>query len=294
MRLLNNNNDNKMIPIEQLNRDGKGLDIIKISDNKEKVFFRTSTILDLIKCPYKAKFLIDVNQEYFEPFENAKYAVIGALIHELVEYLLINDRFNLFAVGLQYINHVYNNIVGELSKKYVINLFEILERDKIINAAITAASFISKNFKVTDTEKVFVFEDEHFILKITPDIITDNSIVDLKTKYKSLPSSVPYEHAFQMNIYSHYLNLDTVLFYIHIDTANFKALKPGKFENIRQRINDLAKLILNQDYEKIDSIKSTSNCYFCKYKTKCKLYTDYVQQKNEKKLMDKLEDLEYC
>lgn len=268
-----------MLNIQQLNRDGKGLEVIKISDGKEKVFFRTSTIIELLKCEYKAKFLLDIDINYHNSFESDKYAVLGALIHELVEYLLLQDRFNLYHIGIQNINHVYNILIAKLNEKYNINLFNMIDRDKIINTSIVAASYLSNNFNITDTEKVFIFEDTNYILKITPDILTDQYILDLKTKYSKLPKSVSYEHAFQMNLYKYYLNLEPILFYIHVDTSNYISLKPGNFNNIKERLNNLANNILDKKYLSLpnqhnnnDKKINKNNCYFCKYKNICDLY----------------------
>lgn len=264
------------LDMSKFSRENMTLEIVNLGNDKEKVLFRTSTIIELQKCLYKAKFLLNKNgnETNSNNFDDVKYAVIGALIHELVEYLLFQDRFNLFAVGLQYIDNVYYNLISELSKKYQTNLIQELDQKKIVGTAIIAASYLSKEFNITDIEKVIIIEEDNFILKITPDILTDQYIIDLKTKFKQLPSSVSYEHAFQLNIYKYFLGLEPLLFYILIDDQTYKVLKPGSFDNILDRLNNLAKKIINHEYENmtINNIKDTKACYLCKFKQQCDLY----------------------
>lgn len=267
------------LDISKFGRENMTLEIVDNGSGSEKVLFRTSTIIELQKCLYKAKFLLyNNNNEINTNFEDVKYAVIGALIHELVEYLLFQDRFNLFAVGLQYIDNVYYNLVSALSKKYKINLIQILDQKKIIDTAIIAAAYLSKEYDIVDIEKVIIIEEDNFILKITPDILTDQYIIDLKTKFKQLPNSVSYEHAFQLNIYKYFLGLEPILFYILIDNQTYRVLKPGSFDNILDRLNNLAKKIINREYENtsINNIKDTKNCQLCRFKYQCDLYKKVV------------------
>lgn len=263
------------LDISKFSKENMTLEIINLGNEKEKVLFRTSTVIELQKCLYKAKFLLNKNgNENNNNFEDVKYAVIGALIHELVEYLLFQDRFNLFAVGLQYIDNVYYNLISNLSKKYKVNLMQELDQKKIVGTAIIAASYLSREFNITDIEKVIIIEEDNFVLKITPDILTDQHIIDLKTKFKQLPNNVSYEHAFQLNIYKYFLGLEPLLFYILIDDQSYRILKPGSFDNILDRLNSLAKKIINREYEniKINDVKDRKVCQLCRFRYQCDLY----------------------
>lgn len=266
--------------VDILDRNSIGLQILDFN-GKKKVFFRTSAILELIKCPYKMNYMMEENNTN-NNFEETKYAVIGALIHELTEFLLIQSRFKLLANGMQHIYMVYDNLVQDLIMKYKINLMHILDKEKIVNTAVTAAITLLENFKITDTEKVFIFEGNNFIVKITPDIIAEEGIIDLKTKFKGLPNNVSYEHAFQMNLYSYYLDLEAKLFYIDIETQQYKIMKPGVFKDIPDRLEKLANSILeaklnNKIVFEQDKL-NINNCKYCKYKNKCGLYRDFQME----------------
>lgn len=276
--MLNEKIINMQLDLSKFSKENMTLEIIDVGNQKEKVLFRTTTIIELQKCLYRAKYLLNKNGNENTNFEEVKYAVIGALIHELVEYLLFQDRFNLFAVGLQYIDNVYYHLVSNLSKKYKLNLMQEFDQKKIVNTAIIAAAYLSREFNITDTEKVIIIEEDNFVLKITPDILTDQYIIDLKTKFKQLPSNVSYEHAFQLNIYKHYLGLEPLLFYILIDNQTYKLLKPGSFDNIPERLNSLAQKVINREYEymTIQDIKDPKICLLCRFKQQCDLYKNYI------------------
>lgn len=263
------------LDLSKFTRENMTLEIINVGNQKEKVLFRTTTIIELQKCLYRAKYLLNKNgNDNSNNFEDVKYAVIGALIHELVEYLLFQDRFNLFAVGLQYIDNVYYHLVSNLSKKYGLNLMQEFDQKKIVNTAIIAAAYLSREFNITDIEKVIIIEEDNYVLKITPDILTDQYIIDLKTKFKQLPSTVSYEHAFQLNIYKYFLGLEPLLFYILIDDQSYKLLKPGSFDGIPERLNNLAQKVINREYENmtVQDIKDPKSCHLCRFKHQCDLY----------------------
>ncbi len=255
--------------IDYLSQDSIGF--TKLPDGR--YFFRTSSLVALLQCPYKINFIAKQNNS--DDFMKSLPLVKGKVIHAAVSYLLEMYKYGLAKEGAAILDKFIDNQLNKEMQKYTKNLpdTDFLENLKLDckNASLNFARYTVKNYNSIITEKTIIIEKDSFVLKLTPDLITEHGIVDYKTTKKQLTSNfyISYDYALQMAVYSHYLQMDAQLLFYSFADGKLLLKKPGKFNNVEERILRLIDLLENNKL-----YKNQYACSTCFYKNKCTLEAD--------------------
>jgi len=235
-------------------------------ENGQKIFFRTSTLTAVLLCSYKVHFL---RQNFIQRDFKTNIALIkGGMVHALVEFLLNNSKLISESILFYLLeNEAYDSLLQNFITQFPVNVdIRLLNRQKLLTAAKQLYNFVKTHFTEYLSEKTFIIEKPNYILKMTPDLITDKGMFDFKTTQKPVNNIVvSYDYALQMNIYQHFLNLPVYLLFWSFNDEKTYIAKPGKFNNIEERIEKIV------DDIKADRLQPNKyNCKWCFYKTICK------------------------
>ncbi len=243
------------------------LGFTKLPDGR--YFFRTSVLTALLQCPYKLHFIAKNNTN---DFQKHIALIKGKAVHATTSFLIEMYKAGLIKDAVKLADKFIANYLAETIKVYNKNVpnkqqLQLLQNNIKI-AAFNFAKYTFKNFKSYITEKTFIIDRDSFVLKLTPDLITEIGIIDYKTTSKPITTRfyIPYDYALQMAIYSYYLAVDAQLLYYSFASNQLLLTKPGSFKNIEERILRLVEILeTNRLY------KNTYACATCFYRSMCML-----------------------
>ncbi len=241
-----------------------------------KYFFRTSILTALLQCNHKLHF---IKQQMHSTDFTKNYALVkGKLFHAGISFLLNMHNNNMLQDGFKLLDKFLKNNLESEQKRYCNNIMQQeelkTELDHISFAVKVIVNYLLQNYKSYITEKTFIIEKPKYIIKLTPDLIADNIIIDFKTTKKELNENmyISYDYALQMAIYSHFIGMDTYLLYYSFANDTILLKQPGKFENIEERIEKLIDKIENDIF-----VFNSKSCKTCFYKSMCTHYAENSQ-----------------
>lgn len=256
-----------------LERKSIGFSILE----NNKVFWRTSSLLTYKRCPlYFKLFISDQKEQKLDLPRNIALAH-GIIVHRAVEFLVRAYLFGLNGSTNQLLLEVIDNTIAEILEETNNVESKKLFKDSIEYGYLAKKAFqaiLSLNQKIIDVESVYLFENDKFILKLTPDLILSNAIVDLKTTSKPLSNLYIYDdYNWQLSLYTSLFDVEKSYF-IYVSFADmdvrivYNTEQKNKTE-VLETINELTDKILRSEYKP----RKNPLCRFCRYQSKCSLFS---------------------
>lgn len=254
-----------------LDRKSNGFSVLE----NNKVFWRTNSLLTYKRCPLYFKLFISDQKEQKLDLRNAALAH-GIIVHRAVELLVRSYLFGLNGSTNQLLLEVIDNTIAEILEETNSVENKKLFKDSIEYAYLAKKAFqaiLSLNQKIIDVESVYLFENDKFILKLTPDLILSDAIVDLKTTSKPLSNLYIYDdYNWQLSIYASLFDVEKSYFiYVSFADMDVRIVYNTKQKNkteVLQTINELTDKVLRSEFEP----RKNHLCRFCKYQSKCSLF----------------------
>jgi CRISPR/Cas system-associated exonuclease Cas4 (RecB family) len=255
-----------------LDRKSNGFSILE----NNKVFWRTNSLLTYKRCPlYFKLFIIDQKEQKLDLPRNIALAH-GIIVHRAVEFLLRSYLFGLNGSTNRLLLEVIDNTIAEILEETNNVENKKLFKDSIEYGYLAKKAFqaiLSLNQKIIDVESVYLFENDKFILKLTPDVILSNAIVDLKTTSKPLSNLYIYDdYNWQLSIYASLFGVEKSYFiYVSFADMDVRIVDNTEQKNkteVLETINELTDKILRSEYEP----RKNPLCRFCKYQSNCSLF----------------------
>lgn len=256
--------------IQLIDRKYPGFNILP----NNKVFWRTTALLMYHRCPlyFDLYFKKNTNRNLYTD----RHLVNGLIVHRGVEFLIKMYLFGLNEDNKMLID-VIENTIRDIKQLYnspdEVNIF----KDPLEYAYLAKLAFkeILANFDVVDSEIIHIFEHDNFILKITPDIIAKNTVIDVKTTSKPLAKYIiSHDYQLQGSIYTEFLNLnEVVLVVISFHDTKVQTIKLNRTNNVLDLVREYTINVLNKKFPP----KRNQYCYACKFKNECPLYSERTE-----------------
>lgn len=227
-----------------------------------------STLSDYLYCPYLFKMKrIGKNGEFKKyskdslPSSNASVEA-GVLFHKLLQLLLeYRDYSKPEKIVDMYLDTTDHKLIQD--KDFL---------TKFVNYAIDLYLYIQENYNILKIEPVVVYGDvlNNYTLKLSPDIITDTNVVEIKTTTSKLyeKNIIPYKYKVQASLYREYLGKDVDMLFVDLSSGSIQKVDVQHIEKIREKVIYSTRDLLRENYTPIASI-FPDRCSRCYMREKC-------------------------